>query len=145
MTTLDRVRAVIADALYVDLDEVHADSVLMADLGAESIDFLDIMFRLEKEFSITLPKGDIEKKARGGLSDEQYAVEGKLTEAALQNLRALLPEVGPESIRPGLTVRELPSLFTVATFARMVDEKLGVASTSSTAYAGTSSSSSAQV
>ncbi len=124
MTTLDRVRAVIADALYVDVEDVQADSVLMADLGAESIDFLDIMFRLEKEFSITLPKGDIEKKARGGLSDEQYAVEGKLTEAALQNLRVLLPEVGPEAIRPGLTVRELPSLFTVATFARMVDEKL---------------------
>ena len=86
------------------------------------------MFRLEKEFEITLPKGDIEKKARGGLTDEQYAVEGKLSDAALSNLRAMLPEVGPDAIRPGLTVRELPSLFTVATFVRMVDEKLSVAS-----------------
>ena len=126
MSTIDRVKAVIADALYVDVEEIRSDSILMSDLGAESIDFLDIMFRLEKEFSITLPKGEIEKKARGGLSDQEYAVDGKLTDAAISNLRTMLPELGPNAIRVGLTVRELPSLFTVASFVRMVEEQLAL-------------------
>lgn len=145
MSTLERVRAVIADALYLDVEEIKADSILMADLGAESIDFLDIMFRLEKEFEITLPKGDIEKKARGGLSDAEYAVEGKLTDAALNNLRAMLPEVGPDAIRSGLTVRELPSLFTVETFVRMVDEKLAAQGSSSHKSVTTDANAAAQV
>ncbi len=124
MSTLNRVRAVIADALYLNVEEVQEHSNLMNDLAAESIDFLDIMFRLEKEFGINLPKGEIEQKARGGLSDEQYAVEGKLTEAALANLRLLFPEAPASAIQEGLTLREIPGLFTVASFVRMIEEKI---------------------
>jgi acyl carrier protein len=124
MKSLDRVRAVIADALYVDVADVTKDSLLMKDLGAESIDFLDIMFRLEKEFGIKLPKGDIERRARGGLSEAEFAADGKLTPAALANLKAMMPEVDPGLIRPGLLLRDIPSLFTVLTFARMVDLQL---------------------
>lgn len=124
MKNLDRVRAVVAEALYLDLEEVQAKSNLMKDLGAESIDFLDIMFRLEKEFSIKLPKGEIEKKARGDLSDADFAVEGKLTDQALARVRAMMPEIGADAIKPGLMVRDIPGLFTVETFARMVDQQL---------------------
>lgn len=124
MNNLDRVRAVIADALYVDLEQVEPQANLMADLGAESIDFLDIMFRLEKEFNIKLPRGEVEQKARGQLSDAEFAVEGRLTEAGLANLKAMLPEVKAEAFRPGLHLREIPTLFTVQTFVRMVEEQL---------------------
>ena len=124
MKVLDRVRAVIADALYLDADEVKRESSLMKDLGAESIDFLDIMFRLEKEFSIKLPKGDIERKARGGLSDEQFAVDGKLTAAAIESIKKAMPEVNPGDLGRNLLVRDIPSLFTVATFERMVSEQM---------------------
>jgi len=124
MKVQDRVKAVIADALYLDADEVTRESSLMKDLGAESIDFLDIMFRLEKEFSIKLPKGDIEKRARGGLSDEQFAVDGKLTPAAIASIKAAMPEVNPGEFGRNLLVRDIPSLFTVATFERMVNEQL---------------------
>ena len=124
MKVLDRVRAVVADALYLDVDDVSPTSTLMKELGAESIDFLDIMFRLEKEFSIKLPKGEVERQARGGLSDAEFAVDGKLTERALGNLRAMLPEVEPDAIRPGLLARDIPTLFTVTTFARMVEQQL---------------------
>ncbi len=124
MNTVDRVRAVIADALYVDLEQVEPSANLMADLGAESIDFLDIMFRLEKEFNIKLPRGEIEQKARGQLSDAEFAVDGRLTDAGLANLRSMLPEVKDTAFRPGLHLREIPTLFTVQTFVRMVDERL---------------------
>lgn len=121
----DRVLAVVADALYLDADQVTAAANLMRDLGAESIDFLDIIFRLEKEFSIKIPKGDIERRAKGALSDEEFAVGGRLTDAALTQVRSLLSEVNPEEIKTGLLVRDIPSLFTVQTFVRMVNEQLG--------------------
>ncbi len=124
MKVLDRVRAVVADALYLDADEVQRGSSLMKDLGAESIDFLDIIFRLEKEFSIKLPKGDLEKRARGGLSDEQFAVDGRLTAAAIASIKKAMPEVGPAEFSRSLLVRDIPSLFTVGTFERMVSEQL---------------------
>lgn len=124
MKVQERVQAVIADALYLEGDEVRSNSSLVKDLGAESIDFLDIIFRLEKEFSIKLPKGEIERKARGGLSDAEYAIDGKLTPAALDSLKKALPEVNQSLIKTGFAVRDIPGLFTVATFERMVQEQL---------------------
>jgi acyl carrier protein len=124
MNTLEKVQAVIADALYVDVAEVTADASLMQDLGAESIDFLDIIFRLEKEFGIKMPKGEIEKRARGTLSDDEFAINGRLTEAALRQVKHSMPEVNSENIRAGLMLRDIPSLFTVQTFVRMVEQQL---------------------
>ncbi len=120
----EKIQHAIADALYVDVEEVTRDSNLMRDLGAESIDFLDIMFRLEKEFLIKMPKGDIEKKARAGLSEEEFAPKGRLSEMGASNLKKLMPEISADEIREGISVREIPSLFTVATFERMVMEQL---------------------
>ena len=125
MSTLTKVQAIIADALYMDAEQVTADANLMRDLGAESIDFLDIIFRLEKEFGIKIPKGDIERRAKGDLTDEQFAVGGRLTDAALVRVRALLSELNPAEVKPGLMVRDIASLFTVQTFVRMVEEQLG--------------------
>lgn len=125
MDTLQKVREIVADALYLELEEVHPHSTLMRDLGAESIDFLDMIFRLEKEFDIKIPKGDIESKARGDLTDDEFAVDGRIQPKGLEQLRKALPEVNAEDIQPGLFVRDISSLFTVATFQRMVDEQLG--------------------
>jgi acyl carrier protein len=121
----EKVQAVVADALYRDADQVTLESNLMRDLGAESIDFLDIIFRLEKEFSIKIPKGDIERRAKGKLTDEEFAVNGRLTDAALAQVRSLLSELNPADIKAGLLVRDIPSLFTVQTFVRMVEEQMG--------------------
>jgi acyl carrier protein len=124
MQNFERVQAVIADALYLDKEEIQLDSSLMKDLGAESIDFLDIVFRLEKEFGIKLPKGEMERRARGGLSDADFAVDGRLTPAALEQVKRSMPEANQSEIKAGLLVRDLPTLFTVATFVRMVNEQL---------------------
>lgn len=122
---IDKIQEVVADALYVDVEDAHIKANLIKDLGAESIDFLDIVFRLEKEFSIKIPKGDIEKKARGSLSEDEFAVNGRLTSQALEQLKLTMPEVDPAEIKEGLLVRDIPSLFTVGTLVRMVEEAKG--------------------
>lgn len=129
MNVLERVQSIIADALYVEKTEVVRDASLMKDLGAESIDFLDIVFRIEKDFGIKLPKGEAERRARGNLTDEEFAINGLIQEKGLDCLRKAMPEVDATLIKHGLTVRDIPTLFTVATFERMVNEQLfGVAS-----------------
>ena len=123
-SVLEKVQALIADALYVDKSEVVREASLMKDLGAESIDFLDIIFRLEKEFGIKMPKGEAERRARGNLTDEEFAINGLLQEKGLACLRVAMPEVDATQIKHGLFVRDIPSLFTVGTFERMVIEQL---------------------
>jgi acyl carrier protein len=119
-----RVRKVIAESLCVELDEVSANSLLMKDLGAESIDFLDIMFRLEKEFDIKIPQREIERQARGDMTPEEFEVDGILKPKGAQRLRELIPEIDPTAWREGMALRELPSLFTVGVFVGIVQRKL---------------------
>lgn len=119
-----RVRRVIADSLCVDLDEVRPESNLINDLGAESIDFLDIMFRLEKEFEVKIPQREIERQARGNMAPEEFEVEGILQPKGIARLKELIPEIDPAGWREGLALRELPGLFNVAVFAGIVRRKL---------------------
>lgn len=124
--TMDRVRNIISEALYLEKDEVTAEASLMKDLGAESIDFLDIMFRLEKEFSIKIPKGDAEKKARGALSEAEFAIGGVIQPKGIEALKDAMPEIDESKFAGKITMRDIPGLFTVATFDRMVREQLGL-------------------
>jgi acyl carrier protein len=115
-----RVAEIIADALARDRAEVRPESRLIADLGAESIDFLDIVFRLEQAFAVQIPRGQILEEARGDLSEEEFHRDGVLSAAGLARLRAVLDEVPAERIAPGLRVDDVPQLFTVTTFCRAV-------------------------
>jgi acyl carrier protein len=119
-----RVRKVIAESLCVDLEDVKLQSNLMKDLGAESIDFLDIMFRLEKDFDIKIPQREIERQARGGIAPEEFEVDGVLQSKGIERLRALIPEIPANSWREGMAMRELPALFTVNVFVGIVNRKL---------------------
>jgi acyl carrier protein len=115
---------VIAESLCVELDEVSMESNLINDLGAESIDFLDIMFRLEKEFDIKIPQREIERQARGDMQPEEFEVDGILQPKGVVRLKQLIPEIDPAAWREGMALRELPALFTVAVFAGIVKRKL---------------------
>lgn len=119
-----KVRKLIADSLCVDLDQVQLKSNLMRDLGAESIDFLDIMFRLENEFSIKIPQREIENKARGGLTPEEFEKDMILQPKGAERLQQLLPEIPKDEIRAGMSMRELPATFTVEVFVSIVKRKL---------------------
>ncbi|HYC24383.1 MAG TPA: phosphopantetheine-binding protein [Candidatus Bathyarchaeia archaeon] len=115
-----RVRQAIADALACDVERVGLEARLIDDLAAESIDFLDILFRLERGFKIKIPQGKILSDARGGLLESEFERDGVLTPAGLARLREVLSEVPAERFRPGLKLADVPRLFTVETFCRIV-------------------------
>jgi acyl carrier protein len=115
-----KVREIIADVLVIDEDEVSLNSRLIADLGAESIDFLDLVFQLEKEFSIKIPRGQLEKNARGDLAEDEFEKGGILTAKGMSAIKNYLSEVPEENFKPNLKVNEIPMLFTVETFCKLI-------------------------
>ena len=70
-TVFPKVAETMADALGCDLEQIKPDASLIDDLKAESIDFLDIVFRLERAFKVKIPRGKIVEEARGELSETQ--------------------------------------------------------------------------
>jgi acyl carrier protein len=121
------VAEIVADALARDAAEVRLDSRLIEDLGAESIDFLDIVFRLEQAFKVEIPRGQILEDARGPLSEQELEENGRLTDAGVERLRQILSEVPATRFRPGMRVGDIPALFTVETFCKLVARARGTA------------------
>lgn len=115
-----KVAATVADALGRDAEEVKLDASLINDLGAESIDFLDIVFRLERAFKVKIPRGKIVEEARGDLSEAEFDKGGIVTDAGVQRLKAFLNEVPAERFPSPLKVADIPRLFTTETFCKMV-------------------------
>ncbi|KTD70189.1 MULTISPECIES: acyl carrier protein [Legionella] len=115
-----KVREIVADVLVIDVEEVSLNSRLIADLGAESIDFLDLVFQLEKEFKIKIPRGQLEKNARGDLAEDEFEKGGVITERGLQALQNYLSEIPAEQFKPNMKVNEIPMLFTIETFCKLV-------------------------
>ena len=120
----NKVKDIVVDVLVIDEDKVQADSRLIADLGAESIDFLDLVFQLEKEFSIKIPRGQLEKNARGNLTEAEFEQNGVLTEKGLAALRNYLSEVPAQHFKSSMKTSEIATLFTVETFCKLVDAAL---------------------
>ncbi len=115
-----KVREIIADVLVIDEEDIALNSRLITDLGAESIDFLDLVFQLEKEFKIKIPRGQLEKNARGTLAEDEFEKGGVLTVAGLDALKNYLSEVPANQFRSNMKVNEIPMLFTVETFCKLV-------------------------
>jgi acyl carrier protein len=115
----ESVRAIVAEALGRPVADVQLESNLMEDLGAESLDFLDIVFRLEREFGIQITRGEMERASRGDMSAEEFAPHGVISEPGLARLRELMPEAA-HRIQPGLRPSTILTLFSVQTFANMV-------------------------
>lgn len=115
-----RVAAVMADALGCDAEQLGLDVSLIDDLDAESIDFLDMVFRLERAFKVKIPRGKIIEDARGELSEEEFEHKGYLTAPGLARLRTYLSEVPADRFRTPMKVADVPRLFTVETFCRLV-------------------------
>src|SRR4029077_1760380 len=115
-----RVKEIIAEVLVIEADKIDLKKQLIVDLGAESIDFLDLVFQLEREFGIKIPRGQLEKNARGALSNEEFEQNGVITEKGMQALKQYLNEVPAEWFKPNMKVNEIPLLFTVETFCKIV-------------------------
>ncbi len=117
-----KVRQIVAEALALDPNTVKNESLLMTDLGAESLDYLDIVFKIERTFGIQITRGEMQKAAQGDMTDEEFAPGGVVSENGLERLRELLPEA-KERIIPGLRPVQILALFSVQTFIRMVEAK----------------------
>lgn len=115
-----KVKEIIADVLVIDEEEITPQSRLIADLGAESIDFLDLVFQLEKEFGIKIPRGQLEKNARGDLAEDEFEKGGVLTAKGMVALKNYLCEVPEAHFKASMKVNEIPMLFTVETFCKLV-------------------------
>ncbi len=120
------VQEVLVDALGVDDDEVTTAATLMGDLGAESIDFLDIVFRLEKAFGIKIPREEL-FPAESLINNPEFVSNGKLTETGLSELREKMPHTDFAAFENDPDINKLGDLFTVSAIINYVETKLNSA------------------
>jgi acyl carrier protein len=120
MVVFPKVAQTMADALGCDVDQVKLDVPLIEGLDAESIDFLDIVFRLERAFQVKIPRGKIVEEARGDLPESEFEHKGIVTKAGLERLRGFLTEVPETRFTSPLKVADIPRLFTPETFCKLV-------------------------
>ena len=123
---LQEVQEVLVDALGVDDDEVTTGATLMGDLGAESIDFLDIVFRLEKVFGIKIPREEL-FPAESLMNNSEFVNNGKLTEMGLTELRDKMPHTDFTAFENDPDINKLGDLFTVGAIVNYVETKLNAA------------------
>ncbi len=121
-----QVQDVLIEALGVDDDEVTTEATLMGDLGAESIDFLDIVFRLEKAFDIKIAREEL-FPAESLMNTPEFIENGKLTEAGLVHLRENMPHTDLTSFEKDPDINKLGDLFTVSAIVNYVEGKLNAA------------------
>lgn len=121
-----QVQEVLVDALGVDDDEVTPEATLMGDLGAESIDFLDIVFRLEKAFGIKIPREEL-FPAESLMNNSEYVHNGKLTEKGMAELRDKMPHTDLSTFENDPDINKLGDLFTVNAIINYIEGKLKAA------------------
>lgn len=119
----EKVQAALVDALGVDDDEVTPEATLVGDLGAESIDFLDIVFRLEKNFNVKIPRGELFPENLAS-ADSSFVQEGVVTEAGIAELRERMPHADVDSFAEDPKVENIQDLFTVQMIVNFLQSKL---------------------
>jgi acyl carrier protein len=127
-----KVTKVLVEALNVDEDEVTPAATLQGDLGAESIDFLDIVFRLEREFGIKIPRGELFPESVFQGSPE-FVREGRVTDKGMRELRSRMPYADLSGFDRDRRLSAVSDLFTVDLVTRYVAWKLGEPAAATTA------------
>jgi acyl carrier protein len=118
----NNVRDTLVDALAVEPEEVTEAATLTGDLGAESIDFLDIVFRLEKSFDIKIPRGELFPDDL--LSNPDFVSNGKFTPKGLEQIKKAMPHADFTDFEKDPDVNKMPDLFTVRTLVNYIEKKL---------------------
>jgi len=121
----DKIREVLTEALGVDDEDIQPEATLQGDLGAESIDYLDIVFQLEKEFGIKIPKGELFPDDL--LNNPDYVNGDKITPAGLARLKETMPHADLSLLEETPSVSKMPELFTVDAIVKYVERKLAAA------------------
>ena len=122
----EKVRKVLVDSLGVDEDEVTMSATLQGDLGAESIDILDISFALQKAFNIKIPQGELAPPEEV-FTNPEYVSNGVLTPAGVGRLKKAMPHVNFAGFESNPAVTRIADLFTVEAIVKYVEGKLAAA------------------
>jgi acyl carrier protein len=126
-----RVKRCLEDTLALEPAQaarITFETNIVEELGAESLDFLDLLFRLEDEFDIVLPQREFQDADRLGLDEKDLALpDGTLTPLALERLRALMPEADSRKLAQGLKKNQIVRCLTVRSFVSLVRRKLDAA------------------
>lgn len=118
----EKVQEVLVDALSMDDDEVTPEATLVGDLGAESIDFLDIVFNLEKSFDIKIPRGEI--FPQDVFTDAELVQDGKITPAGLDELKKRMPYFSLDALEENPVVQDFAKHLTVQDMCNFIAWKL---------------------
>ena len=118
-------RGLVADSLALKVDEVRLESRLTDDLGADSLDFIDIIFLIEKKFGIKVRDGEFDFISRLDFSSPKVMKEGYLTPEAIERLKDRLPALNQVPDSTKVTPAKLFSLISVETLCLLVERKLG--------------------
>lgn len=118
----EKVKAALVDALGVDDDDVTPEATMVGDLGAESIDFLDIVFRLEKAFGIDIPRSELFPD--DVLTNAQYVSDGKVTPTGIAELEKRMPFADLSKFKQNPVVQDFGNLLTVNDLCRFVEGKV---------------------
>ncbi len=127
--TLAVVQEAVVAALGLDDDEATPDATLMGDLGAESIDLLDVLFRVERKTGIKIQAADLAAYVQGGIPDEEFSDAGELVSAkGLEHLKTVMPQLDTDALAGKLTAENVITHFTVANLASMYMERASAGS-----------------
>jgi len=118
----EKVQAALVDALGVEDDEVTPEATMVGDLGAESIDFLDIVFKLEKSFGIEIPREELFPDDI--LTNAEYVADGKVTDGGLAALKERLPWADLSKFEGNPRVQDFGNLLTVQDLCKYVETKV---------------------
>jgi acyl carrier protein len=120
------VRESVVAALGVGDDEATPDATLMGDLGAESIDLLDILFRIERKTGVKIQAADLAAHIQGGIPDEEFGDEqGLITSKGMAQLKKAMPQINPDELQGKLQAEKVITLFTVQNLGDMVEQRAG--------------------
>ena len=122
------VQEAVSGALGVGDDEVTPEATLMDDLGAESIDLLDILFRIERSTSVKIQASDLGEHIQGGVPDDEFSDDNEIiTDRGFEQLKTVMPQINPDDLRGKLKAEEVINHFTVQNLADLVTQRAGSA------------------
>jgi acyl carrier protein len=124
----EHVQTAVAEALGLDDDEVTPEATLMDELGAESIDLLDILFRLERSVGVKIQASDIGDHVQGGIPDDEFGDENEIiTPAGMAQLKTVMPQIDEDELAGKLRADEVMSHFTVDNLVQLVESRVNAA------------------
>ena len=118
----EKVRDCVAEALALDLDEISPESTLLDELGAESIDLLDILFRIDRATGVKIQSDELASYVQGGIPDEEFGDEDAdvITPQGMEQLKKVMPQIAEKDLDDKLSPEDVMSHFTVANLTELV-------------------------